>query len=104
MNAVKHVIGNLLTIELYLEYQVRSFFKSLWNEFGNWKTFTIFIIVWLVMASPTWLGYILFFIFKNRWFLGIASTSLFFWNCVPCTPFIPICIAITLGIKKLIKT
>lgn len=33
----------------------------------------------------------------------MATGYLLFWNVVPCTPFIGICVAITLGLKKVLE-
>ena len=34
------------------------------NECKDWKTFIIFVCVIMVVYSPVWVGYILFFVFK----------------------------------------
>lgn len=72
------------------------------NECKDWKTFIIFVCVIMVVYSPVWVGYILFFVFKWKWCLAMATAILVFW-AGPFTPFFPLCIIITLGIKKLIE-
>ena len=62
----------------------------------------LFIVVFLVMGSPVWLGYTLYFVFKWNWCLIMATSYLLFWNVIPFTPYIAICIAITLFIKKIL--
>lgn len=54
------------------------------------------------MYAPVWLGYILYFVFKSKWAMGVASAYLVFW-AGPFTPYFPLCIAITLSLKKLIE-
>lgn len=72
----------------------------MWNECKDWHTLVLFIIVVIVMYTPVWSGYLLYFLFKSKWAMGVASTYLVFW-AGPFTPYFPLCIAITLGIKKL---
>ena len=45
---------------------------------------------------------VLYFVTKNEWHLTYASVWLLFWFG-PFTPLIPLCIAITFGVKKLLK-
>ena len=77
-----------------------NFCKWVWNECKDWHTLVLFIIVVIVMYTPVWGGYLLYFLFKSKWAMGVASTYLVFW-AGPFTPYFPLCIAITLGIKKL---
>ncbi len=83
--------------------KTKEFFKSLWLELKDWKTLILFILVFLTLSIPIWVGYGLYWIFKIKWCLAMATSYLLFWNIIPGTPFIGICIAITLGIKKLIN-
>lgn len=83
-----------------------KFLKKIWNwivENAKDKTTRrIFIIVWLTLSSPIWLCYIIGFITKSKLFIGIATAIFTFWN-LPFTPFLEICLVITLAIKKVIK-
>ena len=72
-----------------------------WKELRDWRTFLIFIIVQLIVGSEVWVPLILGLIFNNKGLLAFAGTMEAFW-LLPGTPFIPICIAITIGIKALI--
>ncbi len=66
-------------------------------------TFTInFIIVTLIMASPIYVGYLLYFITNWLWALSMATGYLFFWNVIPFTPFWAIDIFISMFITKII--
>ena len=80
----------------------RNFIKWIKNECKDWKTIVIFICVAIIVYSPTWVGYILYWIFKWKWCMVMATTSLMFW-AGPFTPFFPLCIAITFFIKKIMK-
>ena len=76
--------------------------KWLKEECKDWKTLIVLICVVAVMYAPVWLGYLLYFIFKWNWCLVMASVTLAFWFG-PLTPFFPICIGITLSIKKIMQ-
>lgn len=85
-----------------IKNKLKKFGKKIWAECKDTQTLMIFFIVVLVVYSPVWLGYILYFIFRYNTFLVVATVCLTFW-AGPFTPFFPICIGITLGIKKIIK-
>lgn len=72
------------------------------KECKDWTTLIVFICVIIVMYMPIWGGYLLYYIFRWNWCLVMASVTFAFWFG-PLTPFFPICIAITLSIKKLIE-
>ena len=79
-----------------------NFCKWVWSECKDWHTLVLFAIVVVLMYAPVWLGYILYFVFKSKWAMGVASAYLVFW-AGPFTPYFPLCIAITLSLKKLIE-
>lgn len=54
------------------------------------------------MYTPVWGGYLLHILFKIKWGSVVATTYLAFW-AGPFTPYFPLCIAITLGIKRLFE-
>ena len=72
------------------------------EECKDVKTLIILLIVILIVYSPVWGGYLLYFIFKLNIFLVVATACAAFW-AGPFTPFFPLCIAVTLAIKKLLK-
>lgn len=82
--------------------KIKDFFKWLWEQLKDWRTLIIFIIVLLVMYFPAYGFYVLSVIFKNAWLAGAATIYVAFW-AGPFTPFFPLCIAITLGIKKIFQ-
>ena len=67
----------------------------------DWRNWLIFAAVYAVMTSPTWAGWLLFLVTGDPWHLTYSSAYMAFW-ALPFTPLIPLCIAITLGIRKLI--
>ena len=71
---------------------------DIWNwlkkECKDWKTLLVFMCVVIIMYTPVWLGYLLYFMFKWNWCLVMASVTAAFWFG-PLTPFFPLCIGIT---------
>ena len=68
----------------------------------DWHTAVIFVIVVLVVGSEVWVPYLLGFITRgtdfSKWMLGVGSACWVF-RLGPFTPFMPLCIVITIGIK-----
>ena len=81
------------------EHKVLNWLKE---ECKDWRTFVIFIIVLVIMYSPVWLGYLLYYIFHLKWCMVMATVVLTFW-AGPFTPFFPLVIAVTLFVKKIIR-
>ncbi len=75
------------------------FFCWIWKECKDVKTFILLMIVSTVVYSPVWGGYLLSALFGWEWASVMASACLVFW-AGPFTPFFPICIGITLAIKR----
>lgn len=80
-------------------------FLWVWVNIRDIRTFIIFIIVFLVVSIEVWLPYLLGLIFWNNepfrlTMFGVASACWLFW-LGPFTPFLPLCIVITIGIKGL---
>lgn len=79
-------------------------FIWMWNNLKDWRTFLIFGIVCAVISCEVWIPYLMGFITWgtdfSAWCFGIAST-MWLWWLLPGTPFLPLCIAITIGIKAL---
>ncbi len=76
-----------------------DFIKWVWNECKNWQTLLLLFCVIAVVSFPIWMGYILYAIFRFNWAFWIASVMWAFW-LGPFSPFMVICISITLAIKK----
>ena len=77
-------------------------FKWIWVNIRDWKTALIFGLVFLVVSSEVWVPYLLGFIFNNNWLIGIGSTCWAFW-LAPGTPFMVICIGLTMAVKALLN-
>lgn len=95
MFILKNVINKIKEFFLNLFYWLKE-------ELKDKRTFIIFLIVTIMLYFPVWGGYLLYFIFRWKWCLGIATFMLAFWFG-PVTPFFPLAIAITLSIKKILK-
>ena len=80
--------------------KIKSLLFYIKSECSDWRTIILFIIVMAVVYSPVWGFYLIFFLTGAKWALAAGSAVLAFW-AGPFTPFFPICIAITLAIKKL---
>ena len=89
-----------------LKQKIKNLFINLWKwvkrELKDPWTFITFIIVCIVVSSEVWVMYLLYIITWNEWFLGIATTLWGIW-LLPGIGFIPICLAITVGIKAIIN-
>ncbi len=82
-------------------FEVKRFFRYIWRECKDWRTIPILLVVMTIVYSPVWLCYLLYVLFGLNWCLAVATACLAFW-AGPFTPFFPLCIAITCGIKRLI--
>ncbi len=83
-----------------------NFFKKLWLFFiTNLKdktTLIIFLVLFAIISSPIYLGYLFGIIFENAWLIGIATGFLALW-AGPGTPIFPLILVLTLAIRKIIK-
>lgn len=86
----------------YIKTKIRNFFKWIWKQLKDWHNLIILAIVTIVMTSPIWVCGILGFINNSPVLLGVAGGYFAFW-LGPATPFWPLCIAITLLIRKLLE-
>lgn len=77
----------------------RAFFRWIWQECRDWRTVVLLIIVVAVLYLPVWGGYLLSLLFHWNWAAVMATAVLVFW-AGPFTPFFPLCITLTLSIKK----
>lgn len=82
--------------------RIKKFFRWIWGECKDYRTLLLLIGVMAVVYAPVWAGYLLYAIFRWRWCLVMATGCLIFW-AGPFTPFFPLCIAITLAIKRLLE-
>lgn len=86
-------------------YLIAFPWKWIWVNIRDWHTFLIFIITMIVVSSEVWVPYMIGFICWNNEPLRISMMSVgsacwLFW-AGPGTPFLVICIVITIGVKGL---
>lgn len=81
---------------------IKSPFIWMWKNLRDWRTAVIFAIVFVVVSSEVWVPYVLGFIFVDAraYLWGIGSACWIFW-LGPGTPFLPLCMGITVGIKAI---
>lgn len=83
----------------WVRYFIVITWEWLFMTLKDWRSWLIFLGCVTVTSCTVWVGFILFWIFGWEWALAMATGSLFFWNCVPCTPFIAINLFLTILIK-----
>ena len=75
------------------------FCQWIWQECKDIKTFFLLLIVIAVVYSPVWIGYLFNIVFGWKW-ASVISSAYLLLGVGPFTPFFPICIGITLYIKR----
>ena len=83
-------------------YIVVSPWKYICINVRDWRTWIIFMSVFLLLSSEVWVFYLLGIITGNEWFYGVASACWLFW-LGPFTPFLPLVISLTIGIREVFK-
>jgi len=78
----------------------KTMLKRLWNECKNVETLALFFLVVIVLYTPAWGGLFLYAVTGQEWYLAGATSYVLFW-AGPFTPFFPLCLAITLGLRRL---
>ena len=101
---IKAIPGRWRRFWAWIGYFLTITWKWLFLTLRDWKSWVIFLSCVTVTSSTVWVGYLLYLIFRWKWALAMATGSLFFWNCVPCTPFIAINLFFTILIKKTAET
>lgn len=81
--------------------KIKSGLKRLFNTLKDKTNILIFVIVFLILSSEVWGSYLIGLITGNAWWFGIASVCWLFW-LGPFTPFLPLCLAITFAVRKVI--
>lgn len=66
----------------------------------DWRTALIFTVVFVLLSSEVWGPYLFGLIFHNNWLIGIGTACWLFW-LGPGTPFMVICISITIAVKEI---
>ena len=86
----------------YIGLRIKRFIRRTVRECKDKRTLLLLAAVIAVMYSPVWGGYLLHAVFGWAWCSVAATACMAFW-AGPFTPFFPICIAITLFLKKTLK-
>ena len=86
-------------------YLIAFPFVWIWVNIRDWRTALIFVIVFLVISSEVWVPYLIAVICWSNEpvrisMLSVGSACWLFW-IGPGTPFLVICIGITIGVKAL---
>ena len=79
--------------------RIKEGVKKIFIQLKDRTNILIFVLTFLVLSSEVWIMYLLYFITRNAWFLGIGSACWGFW-LAPFTPFVPLCLGITIAIRK----
>lgn len=79
----------------------KAFIRWILKQLKDKTNILIFVIVFLVLSSEVRIPYLLAIITGNKWWWGIGSACWAFW-LAPFTPFLPLCLAITFGIRKIV--
>jgi len=82
--------------------KIKKLFLWIWQECNDKHTFALLLLVCIIIGSPVWISYLLWFVFKLNWALWIGSAMLAFW-WLPGAPYFALCIAVTLGIKRVFQ-
>lgn len=85
-----------------IKEKIKKFLRWVWRECRDWHTLVLLAVVITIMYCPVWGGFLLHAVFGREWGSVIASAVLLFW-AGPMTPFFPLCIAITLAIKRALE-
>ena len=78
-----------------------KFAKGILRELGDIHNLTIFGIVVLFMSIPIWLLYLLGILLECTPLIAVGTVYWAFW-LGPMTPFFPLCVAIALGVRRVI--
>ena len=79
----------------------KAFIRWILKQLKDKTNILIFIIVFWALSSEVWIPYLLAIITGNKWWWGIGSACWAFW-LAPFTPFLPLCFAITFGVRKIV--
>lgn len=77
----------------------------LWMACHDWHLILIYVAWMAIVGSEVWIPLVLGILSPDpsfkAWMLSIASACETFW-LLPLTPFMPICIALTIGTKAIL--
>lgn len=86
-----------------LWYYIKKPFVWIFDNIKDWRTAIIFLIIFLLVSSEVWVSYLLAFISWGTTFsktmLGVASACWAWWLLPVGSPFMLICISLTILVK-----
>ena len=81
---------------------VRWPWQWLWMACHDWRLVLVYVGWMAIVGSEVWVPFLLGILSPDpsfkAWMLSVAGTCEAFW-LLPLTPFMPICIALTIGTK-----
>lgn len=83
-------------------YYISYPFKWIWLNIRDPTTLLIFVAVVLAVSCEVWVPALLALILDQDYLWGVAAACWGFW-LLPGTPFLPLCIVLTMAIKSLIN-
>lgn len=95
---MKRILGHINIYIVFWWFLNKDTIKKIIKQLITVKTIILFCVVVAIVSSEVWVSYIIYFITHNSWWLALGNSCWIFW-LGPFTPFIPLCITITLGIK-----
>lgn len=81
--------------------KIKSFVIWTYKQLKDWKNLLIFAVVFVIVSCEVWVPYLIGVITGDAYWYGIGSLCWAFW-LAPGTPFITLCILITIAIRKII--
>ena len=80
---------------------IKRFVINILHQLEDKRNLAIFFYMLAVLSAPIWLFYTLAVMFDIKALYAVASVYWAFW-AGPMTPFFPLCVAITLAIRKIL--
>ncbi len=88
-----------------IKRKIINFFKWIWVQVKDWHNLVILgIVAPVFLCLCIFLVALVLFFTDGKIHLIIATSTVFAFWMGPFTPFWPLCIAITLGIRKFIES
>ena len=81
-------------------YYISYPFKWIWLNIRDPTTLLIFVLIVLAVSCEVWIPALLALILDQDYLWGVAAACWGFW-LLPGTPFLPLCILLTMAIKSL---
>lgn len=85
-----------------LKKKWKSFCWWIWQACRDRQTIALLLAVAAAVYSPVWGGLLLYRLLGWKWALAMATGCSLFW-AGPGTPFFPLCMGLTLSLKKALQ-